>query len=69
MVNFGQVICGLIATDPIIAQEAVKLIHIEYEELRPIITIEVRKYFRLITYSNILFIIINKNVGHGYIFF
>jgi CO/xanthine dehydrogenase Mo-binding subunit len=41
VINFGQVICGLIATDPIIAQDAIKLIHIEYEELKPIITIEV----------------------------
>ncbi|XP_025414020.1 xanthine dehydrogenase [Sipha flava] len=40
VINFGQVICGLIATDPIIAQDAIKLIHIEYEELKPIITIE-----------------------------
>lgn len=43
MVNFGQIICGLIAVDPITAQDAVKLIHVQYEELKPIITIEVFK--------------------------
>lgn len=41
MVNFGQIICGLIATDSIIAQDAVKLINVQYEELIPVITIEV----------------------------
>lgn len=40
MVNFGQIICGLIAIDPIVAQNAIKLIHVQYEELKPIITIE-----------------------------
>jgi len=43
VVNFGQIICGLIAVDPITAQDAVKLIHVQYEELKPIITIEVFK--------------------------
>ncbi|VVC38233.1 Oxidoreductase, molybdopterin binding site,Aldehyde oxidase/xanthine dehydrogenase,FAD-binding [Cinara cedri] len=40
VVNFGQIICGLVAIDPIIAQEAVDKIHVQYEELKPIITIE-----------------------------
>ncbi|XP_025200769.1 xanthine dehydrogenase [Melanaphis sacchari] len=40
VVNIGQIICGLVAVDPIIAQEAVKLIHVQYEELKPIITID-----------------------------
>ncbi|XP_060840095.1 xanthine dehydrogenase isoform X2 [Rhopalosiphum padi] len=40
VVNFGQIICGLVAVDPITAQDAVKLIHVQYEELKPIITIE-----------------------------
>lgn len=44
MVNFGQIICGLIATDSIVAQEAVKLIRVQYEELKPIITIEVSSF-------------------------
>lgn len=41
MFNVGQIICGLVATDPSIAQEAIKLIRIQYEEMKPIITIEV----------------------------
>lgn len=41
VVNVGQIICGLIAVDPITAQDAIKLIHVQYEELKPIITIEV----------------------------
>jgi len=41
VVNFGQIICGLVAVDSIIAQDAVKLIRVQYEELKPIITIEV----------------------------
>lgn len=43
VVNFGQIICGLVGEDPLIAQDAIKLIDIEYEELKPIITIEVSK--------------------------
>lgn len=45
MVNFGQVICGVVAVDPIVAQDAIKLIRVRYEELEPTITIEARRSF------------------------
>ncbi|XP_050420003.1 xanthine dehydrogenase isoform X2 [Adelges cooleyi] len=37
---FGQIICAVVAVDQLVAQEAVHLIRVEYEELRPIVTIE-----------------------------
>lgn len=51
MVNFGQIICGLIAIDPIVAQNAIKLIHVQYEELKPIITIEVCNPYNIYPYN------------------
>jgi xanthine dehydrogenase/oxidase len=41
---FGQVIGAIVAKDQITAQRAKKLVKVEYEDLKPIITIEVNFY-------------------------
>ena len=43
MVYQGQVIGAIVAEDQLIAQRAAKAVMVEYEELEPIITIEVRQ--------------------------
>lgn len=58
MVNFGQIICGLIAIDPIIAQNAIKLIYVQYEELKPIISIEACNHYNNMSIWSILSIFI-----------
>lgn len=60
MVNFGQIICGLVATDPIVAQEAVDKIRVHYEELKPIITIEVGKIIIQLFLLNLSILYNNK---------